>query len=334
MANSKKHVVVAAMRNEGAFILEWVSWYKMLGFDDVLILTNDCNDHSVEMLDLLQSKGWVTHLPHIIDPNKAPKHSAHRAARAHPLVVNADWMFLCDVDEFLVFHNGIDTIQEYLGDDEPDVAGIAIHWQSFGTSGHKTWSDGWTHTQFQKAGPMKSPANRFFKSFIYKPHRFKRFGAHSPQGFKGEWGIKPYIWADDTGQKIALFHPNGNAMHMTVLPRISHKNAQLNHYIIRSDESFEFKRGRPSASARKDRYTDNFKKLHNCNDVTDLSALRFTKLLEPIYAEIIAIPGMARLHHLCCADYVATMCEKRGDDPEADQRYRDHLDAAENASIV
>ena len=46
------------MRNEGPFIVEWVCWYRMLGFD-VLIATNDCTDHSVALLDRLAEEGWL-----------------------------------------------------------------------------------------------------------------------------------------------------------------------------------------------------------------------------------------------------------------------------------
>ena len=46
---SEKFVVFAGMRNEGAFIVEWVSWYRMLGFE-VLVGINDCTDHSPELL--------------------------------------------------------------------------------------------------------------------------------------------------------------------------------------------------------------------------------------------------------------------------------------------
>ena len=54
--------VVCSMRNEGPFIVEWVAWYRMLGFTDVLIITNDCTDHSPQLLAALAAAGWVTHL--------------------------------------------------------------------------------------------------------------------------------------------------------------------------------------------------------------------------------------------------------------------------------
>ncbi|MFN7053611.1 MAG: glycosyltransferase family 2 protein, partial [Gemmobacter sp.] len=54
--------VVCSMRNEGAFLLEWVCWYRMLGFTDILVVTNDCSDHSPALLQALAAAGWLHHL--------------------------------------------------------------------------------------------------------------------------------------------------------------------------------------------------------------------------------------------------------------------------------
>jgi len=329
MEQTKKHLVVAAMRNEGPFILEWVAWYKMLGFDDVLVVTNDCTDHSEALLKLLQDEGWLSHAAHSPKPGQPPKKSAHMTALAHPLVQACDWMFLCDIDEFLVFHQGDGTVQGFLGNDEPDIAGIAIHWKCFGSSGQKTWADSWVHQTYQRAAATHTTANTFFKSLVYKPARYQKLGAHSPRQFPGQWGEKPNVWVDCAGRIMGNFHPNTNPKQMTRPDLVTHANAQVNHYIIRADECFEFKRGRPSASALKDRYSDDFRTKYDGNDETDDIALAFSEDVADIYAELAAIPGVMRLHHLCCADFVQAMCLKRGDDPHEDARYRHHMAAAE-----
>ena len=38
--------LVGTAKNEGPFLLEWVCWQRMLGFTDIVIVTNDCTDHS------------------------------------------------------------------------------------------------------------------------------------------------------------------------------------------------------------------------------------------------------------------------------------------------
>ncbi len=327
------HLVVCAMRNEGPFILEWVAWQKMLGFDDILIAYNDCTDHSPQMLAILEQAGWVTAIEHHPRPGRPPQASAFHHAARHPLVQAADWMFICDVDEFLILHAGDGTLPDFVGPDVPDVAGIAIHWKCFGDSGLAEWHDGLTHRTFTHAAPEQSRANIFFKSLIYQPRRFGRFGTHSPRRWQGAgaWNEGSNHWIRSNGARMSNFNPDTNAQRLTRPRWVTHTNAQLNHYVIRTRENFEFKRGQLSASSFADRYTDDFLACHNRNDEQDLSALAYAPRFDPIYAEICALPGIMRLHHLCCADYIAAICARRGDDPRADLRWIAHMDQAASA---
>ena len=61
-----KYTVVSTMKNEAPYIIDWVAHYKALGFDDILVCTNDCTDQTVEILQRLQEMGLVTHHPTIV----------------------------------------------------------------------------------------------------------------------------------------------------------------------------------------------------------------------------------------------------------------------------
>ena len=63
MTADQRLLVATGMRNEGPFIVEWVCWYRMLGFD-LLVATNDCTDHSTNLLNAFAAAGWLTHVPH------------------------------------------------------------------------------------------------------------------------------------------------------------------------------------------------------------------------------------------------------------------------------
>ena len=56
------------MRNEGPFIVEWLCWYRMLGFNHAVVVTNNCTDHSPQLLDALQNAGLVHHIRHDVEP--------------------------------------------------------------------------------------------------------------------------------------------------------------------------------------------------------------------------------------------------------------------------
>ena len=49
-------------KNESAFLLEWIAYHKTIGFTDIVILSNDCEDGSDEMLDHLSKSGEIIHL--------------------------------------------------------------------------------------------------------------------------------------------------------------------------------------------------------------------------------------------------------------------------------
>ena len=57
-----KITAVTTQKNEGAFLLEWIAYHKIIGFTDIVILSNDCEDGSDEMLDHLSKSGEIIHL--------------------------------------------------------------------------------------------------------------------------------------------------------------------------------------------------------------------------------------------------------------------------------
>ena len=322
----EKFLVFAAMRNEGAFLVEWVCWYRMLGFD-VLVGTNDCTDHSVALLTALADAGWLTHFSH--DPGTSPpKQSAHRHMRRQPAVAATDWLLICDVDEFLVIHTGDGSIRGYLGQIGRDFLGVVFHWQCFGTGGHALYQDGLVHQQFQRRGTAQHRVNTSFKSLFKSPLRYRRYSDHGPFIYDGVWGAAPDNFVNADGKFIERFLTDTHPVRFTDLEDIAHASAQLNHYMIRSDESFDLKRGTPSASAHVNRYTDQFYKTRNRNGIVDTSALRYADQFATMHAQAMALPGVARLHHLCCAEYVERLCAKKGTDYRADARWVEFMGRA------
>ena len=62
MDRSRK-VIVACMRNEALFTVEWVAHHLAVGFDKIVIFTNDCDDGTDLLLSALQRGGApVLHL--------------------------------------------------------------------------------------------------------------------------------------------------------------------------------------------------------------------------------------------------------------------------------
>jgi hypothetical protein len=136
-------------------------------------------------------------------------------------------------------------------------------------------------------------------------------------------------WVDADGQTLHDWHPEADYLRRMSPGRQSHAAAQMNHYMLRSEESFGLKKGTPSAVAGKDRYTDAFFARYNRNEAEDTSALANAAVFDRLHSQAMALPGLARLHHLCCADYVARLCDKAGTPPEQDARFGHHMAMAD-----
>ena len=80
-----RSLAILTVRNEGAFLLEWLAHHRLTGFTDFLVLSNDCTDGTAAMLDRLAAMGLLTHLPNPAPHPKGPQWRALALADAHPL---------------------------------------------------------------------------------------------------------------------------------------------------------------------------------------------------------------------------------------------------------
>ncbi|RGP38382.1 glycosyltransferase family 2 protein [Pseudotabrizicola alkalilacus] len=322
-----RFAVVCSVRNEGPFLVEWVAWYRHLGFTDIVVVTNDCTDHSPELLDAMAPAG-VTHLRHDVPDGTNICARKLEAAKALPQVSGADWVLVCDVDEFLVIHRGAGRVTDLIPDDA-GFLGMAINWRVFGTGGRIAWEDGLVHRQFLRTSESRDFPSTWIKTIHAQPGWFRRLGEHGPKRLlprhAGRWGQDGMAWVNADGDALPEWTPDGDYMRRVPMARVSHATAQMNHYMIRSEESFGLKKGTLSSVAGKDRYTDSFFDRYNRNEVFDDSALRHAAAFDAAHAALMALPDVARLHHLCCADYVARLAAKAGRLAGDDPRHAHHL---------
>ena len=328
-----RFTVVCSMRNEGPFLVEWITWYRLLGFTDIVVVTNDCTDHSPALSDALALQGWCTHIRHDVPDGK--RICAVKLAQAHgtPQVLGADWVLVCDVDEFLVIHVGEGRIADLVAVPSEPFLGMAINWRVFGTSGQQTYADGLVHRQFTRSAKGNDPSSHWVKSLFSHAGWFMRLGEHGPRKLHlrragKPWGTAEMRWVTSEGADVAQWEPHGSYLRRLTRQQATHVAAQINHYMVRSEESFWLKKGQLSAVAGKDRYTDDFMAKFNRNERLDVSAMRNADAFDILHSQAMSLPDVHRLHHLCCADYVERIAEKAGKDPKADPRYIAHLAAA------
>ena len=91
---------VLTVRNEGAFLLEWLAHHRAAGVSDFVVLSNDCQDGTDAMLDRLAEMGWLTHLRNDGPYDKAGiQFTGLRLADKAVAVRGADWLIALDIDD-------------------------------------------------------------------------------------------------------------------------------------------------------------------------------------------------------------------------------------------
>ena len=321
--------VIASMRNEGPFIVEWVTWYRMLGFTDVVVVTNNCTDHSPELLDALQAAGWVHHLRCDVKPGRRITHRKLAAAYEHKAVRRADWALVCDADEFLVIHKGEGRITDLIGktpEEAPFVA-MAFNWRVFGSCGVARFEDAPVHQQFALAGKLRTPTGAMIKVIHRQPRWFKALREHGPRGWNlhryGRSPLDPGMhMVNAAGKPVPYWTPEAKRyIRGLSMAYRTYEGAQMNHYMLRSTESFSLKQGTLAPVALTDRYTDAYRAAANRGKTPDSSAFRYAESFAAMQARAMALPDVARLHAQCCADHLRLIAEKAGRRVEEDDRW-------------
>ncbi len=247
-----KRLVITCMKNEGPFLLEWVAYHRSVGFDDFLVFTNDCDDGTVELLDTLQDHGILTRRDNPykqIGDGKNPQKGALFHAQGLEQVEAAEWVLISDVDEFVNIHCGDGTLDALLQATGP-VDNISMQWRLFGNGDVIGYRDAWVTEQFDHCAPKfcPSPVQAWAVKTLmnttvgeWPAGRFKRFGVHRPIR-PGRGATEGTRWVDGCGRPVLPQFIEGGWRFGT--HSAGYDLVTMNHYSVRSAESFVVKRDR------------------------------------------------------------------------------------------
>ena len=290
--SSDIYTIVSTMKNEGPYILEWIAHYKVLGFDKFVVCTNDCADTTVEILQRLQEIGLVTH--HATFIRKGGIHrSALRQANRYPEVQDAKWVFVCDVDEFLNIHIGDGKVRTLVEASGAQADVISVPWRIFGANAVDAFEDITVTQQFSNAElPFDVTQNpltgKFVKSLYTNKQKFKRMGLHAP------------VPLPESVNELSCVLPGGTK-YLVNGERTEHppvfKYAQVNHYALRSRESFLIKRARGRANHSHHVLGLEYWQRFNLNDEKDTSINRYYGEVSAYLAELKSDPVLSDLHN-------------------------------------
>lgn len=295
--SAAKHVIFTTMKNEGPFMLEWVSHNLSLGFDKIVIFTNDCSDGTDLIARRLDAMELAMHVPNPVKPGGNPQHQALRRARKNPLVKEAEWLMCLDADEFINITVGDRTIQSLIEQSNaPDA--ISMSWRLFGCGGVETYDDVDVTEQFVLADhPTDYASGRAYglKTLFQNNGCFRRFGPHRPKDIP-EDRLADLRWSDGGGNLFPAEKVGWRAW-----PGFDHSFGRIHHYAVRSVESFMVKRDRGRTNHINVDQAESYWRDLNINRVEDCSIQPLAKRAAPILKRLKEDAELGQLHKDACA---------------------------------
>lgn len=301
--------IVTTMKNEGPFILEWIAYHRAIGVDDFLIYTNDCTDGTDSFLRLLDRKGlcqWRENPYRQV--RMKPQHAALDAANDEDLVRQADWSICMDVDEYIAIHTGDGTLKS-LFQAVGEANMISLTWRLFGNNDIDQFRDGFITQDFTRCA----------RAFANKPHQawgfktlyrniglFRKMGVHRPKGLLPT-AVDRIRWVNGSGKPLPKNQwRNAWRSHSGTY---GYDLVSLNHYAVRSAESFLVKRdrGRVNHVDRDQGMAYWFRMNHNVEE--DARLARILPLLQAEYDRLLADPEIRAAHEACVAAHKAKISE-------------------------
>jgi len=285
--------VAAIMKMEQPYILEWVAWHRLLGFE-ILIADNGGDDGQSELLSKLGDQGAIR----VVDFAAfkiLPQIPAYIALFELALADGLDYLGFIDADEFFEPMSGVRSGSgaELIGKLFRDTgsACLGFNWMCFGSSGRESFSPEPVTQRFTRAAGKNAAPNHHIKSF-YDLRRCReligggRMSAPlSPHGLN--LGDRNYSHDGAHFETGAMFGLTSS---------VRWENARVRHYVVKSREEFlsrKAARGR-SDVIRADQYNEEFRKGHDMNEEEACLPAATLEALSTEMAKISASPAGAK----------------------------------------
>ena len=281
------------MRNEGPHCLEWIAHHLALGVTHFLVYTNDCDDGTDRIMDVLANAGIVTHFKTTQKGKSTIQWQNLKHAWDQPRLANSDWVLISDCDEFVNLRSPLNALNDLISAMPEDTDAIAMAWRLFGNSGQIEMRDMLTVDRFTMAAPenIALPLAHFFKT-LFRPSAFRQPGVHRPKRRKDTVPV----WVDGSGNKLPdNFGKQDSRINLFGLPHGSDL-VQLNHYSLRSAESFLIKRSRGLPNHAEREIGLGYWCERNFNTVNDTSINRMAVQTQRKLDELRLIPELENLH--------------------------------------
>lgn len=291
----KLRLVACAMKDEAPYILEWVAYNRVIGFDRIVIGSNDSSDGTDKILAALADNEIIHHVTNKVRSHEAPQHAFYEKLQKIDVFRDVEWLAIIDADEFINIHVGQGFLDDLiLAASGADI--VQLNWAVFGDNGHKFFADVPVIERFTKRIAEKNRINAGCKCLTRQPQRFERLRNHNPAAYLGSEALSVF----SGGGKLRRYAPNINlteALQYTEAENVNFKIAQINHYAIKSSQEYSLRQvrgngGLPASRISQQRYDDKYFSLRSRAAVEDVSILRHDANLRREIDRLTDLPGV------------------------------------------
>jgi hypothetical protein len=223
----------AIVKDEAAYIEEWLAYHILIGFEHFYIFDNGSTDDTAKVLAPYIKYGYVTYIHWPVFPGQFDAYGY----AAKIFGVHSRWMAFIDIDEFFVLKQH-DSMPAFL--DTIDADQVLILWRFFGHSGHRTKPNGLVIENYNACEPEIS----HMAKCIVRPARVFVMFVHNS--------------STDSGRTV---NDAGVRIREDWVVKAGFRSEQfvcLNHYFTKSYEEYEHKISRGRVSGRNKRTVQPF----------------------------------------------------------------------------
>ncbi|CUI58418.1 glycosyltransferase family 2 protein [Cognatishimia activa] len=288
---------ITTVKDEAPYLLEWIAHHRAAGVTDFLIYSNDCSDGTEKLLKALQMAGIVRHISHEKTSGQSIQWQALKEAWKHPLRKKADWVLVSDVDEFVNIRVGNHKFTDLISAVSPEADAIVLQWRLFGHNNVFEFNEAPVTEQFTRAIPADAQypiAASLVKTLFKTTGPFNMLGVHRPKQ-KDIMKARRPIMVDGSGRFLSQEFAMAGDRISTYGNPVGRDLADVNHYAIKSAQSFIIKRARGLPNRKKD-VGLNYWVERNFNTVEDTSIDAMRPATKEQFEKLMSLPGVRTLH--------------------------------------
>ena len=289
--NRPRFALVSMVKDEGPYLLEWLAFHVIAGFDTILVFWNDCTDGTDRMLQRLQALGLCTAVRNRVPEGRKPQPQALALSARRPEVQLADWVIVLDADEFLAVRAGGGQVQDLAAALPSDTVAAALVWRCHGSNGVGDWAPHLVLDTYPMAAPDGFARGLGVKT-LWRPASGLRPGIHRPHARAGT-PPDPAGWVDGSGRPLdPAFVTRG----WRLTPATAGRSlAEIAHYAVKGREAFLLRRARGNVNLKPDKYDASYWGVFDRNEQSDPWPARHLPAVRALLAEWRSDPVLARL---------------------------------------